>query len=144
MIGRRQRTRILILEGGVLAHELANEIRSQHTITVLDESDECLVMIKNRETARNTSFYLGEVLVTEAKVLLNEVTGLGLIQGHSSEKALDLAVIDAAYQAQLPNVHTWDHKLLSAEKLIEEKRREEDLNILASRVEFESMDRESE
>lgn len=141
-ISRKHRTEILIREGGKLAAELANELRSQHDIRVLQKPSEGLVMIKLREDARNSVFYLGEVLVTEAKVQVESATGLGVVRGTNAELALDLAVLDAAWNAQLPICAGWDGRLQDVEKELTREAAIENGRRMATRVNFVSMQEE--
>jgi len=141
-LSRRRRTRILVLDQSGLAARLAKQIRDRYRFAVLEEPDPCLVMIKQKESARNTAFFLGEVLVTEARVLLEGATGIGLVQGHDAEKALDLALIDGALQAGLAETQGWLGEFLAAEGEITAQRAAQDREVLASRVEFESMDKD--
>ena len=67
MITRLRRTRILVDGDERLAESFANEIARKHRVTVLEDANEGLAMIRMRESARNSRYNLGEVLVTEAK-----------------------------------------------------------------------------
>lgn len=120
---------------------MADMILDQHAVEVLEAANSGLVMAKVRESAQNSLFYPGEVLVTECKVSIKGQIGLGLVQGHDSDMAFWLAVIDAAYRANLPEVELKDWKeALTAEKdWIDCKRSEETGQILQTRVNFETM-----
>ncbi len=69
-------------------------------------------MIKMRETAKRELFYLGEVLVTEAKVSINGTLGMGIVVGDNEELALNLAIIDCATNAILKKHYAGIHYLL--------------------------------
>jgi alpha-D-ribose 1-methylphosphonate 5-triphosphate synthase subunit PhnG len=59
-----------------------------------------LVMLPMRDTVHETDFLLGEVLVAEAHVRLADGSeGYGLIVGRELERAMAMAVIDAARTA---------------------------------------------
>lgn len=60
-----------------------------------------LVMLPMEETVRGEVFYLGEVLVAEALVEACGATGYGACLGRDLEQALALALIDAAYSAEI-------------------------------------------
>lgn len=94
---RNRRTRILVEDQTDLALQLAQEADGLFPVVVREPAHPGLMMTRVRESAQNTLFYLGEVLVTRARVSINEQSGLGLLQGEEREKALALAVIDAAY-----------------------------------------------
>ena len=80
---------------------LADSVREKYEIKVIEEPNQGLVMIKMRETAQKELFYLGEVLVTEAKVYVNGALGMGIVKGENEELAMNLAIIDGAYKANI-------------------------------------------
>ena len=98
-MNRKRRTEILIRSPKELAKKLADNVRKKYAIRVIEEPNQGLVMIKMRETAKKELFYLGEVLVSEAKVYVNGALGMGIVKGENEELALNLAIIDGAYKA---------------------------------------------
>jgi alpha-D-ribose 1-methylphosphonate 5-triphosphate synthase subunit PhnG len=62
-----------------------------------------LVMLPYRDTAQSSAFYLGEVLVTEAHVRLenHNTEGYGVCTGRDVEQALAVALLDAALQGNI-------------------------------------------
>lgn len=60
-----------------------------------------LVMLPLRDTVTGTDFHLGEVLVAEAHIRVPEtsVEGFGMVVGRDLERAMAMAVIDAAATA---------------------------------------------
>ncbi|SMC70693.1 phosphonate C-P lyase system protein PhnG [Rhizobium sp. RU36D] len=60
-----------------------------------------LVMLPLRDTVADTDFHLGEVLVAEAHIRLpgTSVEGYGMVTGRDLERAMAVAVIDAAAAA---------------------------------------------
>jgi alpha-D-ribose 1-methylphosphonate 5-triphosphate synthase subunit PhnG len=141
-MNRERRTRILVRGSASLRGRLAAAIEEAYSVEELADADEGLVMIKARETARGCLYYLGELLVTEAKVRVRGATGLGIIAGFDAEAARALAVIDAACNASLPEAVGWEALLLDEESAIAARDEEEAGRVARSRVEFESMDRE--
>ena len=91
-MNRRRRTAILIDGSPSFAKDLAGEIERNYAIQVLSEPQHALTMIKLRETAKNSLFYLGEVLVTETKVQINNQLGIGIVVGNEEELSYQLAV----------------------------------------------------
>jgi alpha-D-ribose 1-methylphosphonate 5-triphosphate synthase subunit PhnG len=59
------------------------------------------VMLPMRDTVAGTDFHLGEVLVAEAHIRINhtEINGYGMVTGRDLERAMAMAVIDAAAMA---------------------------------------------
>ena len=60
-----------------------------------------LVMLPYTESVQHTRFHLGEVLVSEAKVMLHGQTGYGACLGRDLEQSLAIAILDAALQADI-------------------------------------------
>ena len=58
-----------------------------------------LVMLPCRDTVHGTLFHLGEVLIAEAEVQRDGLTGYGAILGRDLEGALAVALLDLAWQA---------------------------------------------
>ncbi|RVM17897.1 phosphonate C-P lyase system protein PhnG [Sinorhizobium meliloti] len=60
-----------------------------------------LVMLPMRDTVTGSDFYLGEVLTAEAHIRLNDhgAEGYGMVTGRDLERAMAMAVIDAALDA---------------------------------------------
>jgi len=136
---RKQRTEILLNSPRHLAERLALEIFSHYVIRNVEEPNNGLVMVKVRETAKQGLFYLGEVFITECKVMIEGQLGIGMVQGHKTELAYHLAIIDAAYNAELPETFGWTDLLLAEKRVIEEKRAAQQAKILKTRVNFETM-----
>lgn len=137
---RRQRTETLINGSPHIAEALAHEIQSRYPIELIEEPNQGLVMVKVRETAQKSLFYLGEVLVTECKVGIGGAVGVGIIKGDEPEKAYNLAVIDAAYAAQLEETEGWTTVLQSESERIAAERHAYQEKVLRTKVDFETMD----
>lgn len=65
------------------------------------ESRSGLVLLPMRDTVQETDFHLGDVLVAEAHVRLPDaaVEGYGMVLGHDLERAMAMALLDAALAA---------------------------------------------
>ncbi|MFJ7933966.1 phosphonate C-P lyase system protein PhnG [Sporosarcina sp. NPDC096371] len=139
-MNRRRRTKILIDGSRTLARQLANEIERNYPIHVVTEPHHGLTMIKLRETAKKTLFYLGEVLVTETKVQIHQSFGIGIVVGNEEELSYQLAVIDAAYEADLIDTQSWAPLLIEEEKRIQQHKTKQEASLLKTKVNFEMMD----
>lgn len=137
---RRRRTEILLKGSPEVASNLAREIRHKYDVKTIEEPNHGLVMVKVRETARRSLFYLGEMLITQCKVLINGHLGLGMVKGDEPELAYDLAVIDAAYQAELPETKDWTRTLLHEDERIKQHDRDFRNKVLKTKVNFQTMD----
>ncbi|WP_077318720.1 phosphonate C-P lyase system protein PhnG [Virgibacillus proomii] len=137
---RRRRTEILVQGNADLAEKLASQIKQAYTYKVIVKPHYGLTMVKMRESAKKSLFYIGEVLVTEAKVEINEQIGIGIVQGMEDELAMNLAIIDAAYNANLPETQMWTNLLVVAEAEINRKKIKRQAELLETKVNFETME----
>jgi alpha-D-ribose 1-methylphosphonate 5-triphosphate synthase subunit PhnG len=139
-MNRKKRTEILVRGANEVAAKLAREILNKYDVKTVEEPNYGLVMVKARETARRSLFYLGEVLITECKVLINDYLGIGIVKGQEQELAYHLAIVDASYRASLPETEGWTAVLLLEEEKIEEKRAAFHNKVLKTKVDFQTMD----
>ncbi|MEA5093123.1 hypothetical protein SDC9_43515 [bioreactor metagenome] len=139
-MNRKRRCKVLIDGNSKIAEQLAAVIKSNYKINVLDVPNNGLVMLKMRENAKQSLFYIGEVAVIEARVEVQGSIGLGVLIGSDSQLAYNLAVIDAAYNANLPEILSWREILLAEEGLIENKIKSKTASILKTKVDFATMD----
>ncbi|EKN65917.1 hypothetical protein BABA_18012 [Neobacillus bataviensis LMG 21833] len=139
---RKRRTEILINGSKKLAAAMANEILENYIASMMEEPNDGLVMVKVRESAKKSLFYIGEVFVTECKVSIHDSLGIGVVTGHEKELAYQLAVIDAAYTAGLKETESWEKLLLQEEKKIAMDRADKLKQVLNTKVSFETMDTE--
>ncbi len=137
---RKERTRILVHCSTAFLRQWAQYFEQKAQFQVIEEPKNALTMLRMRESAQHSLFYLGEVLVSETRVQCRDAIGIGLIQGNELEKSYALAVIDAACNAALDGVD-------QLEKALVQKKQEQDAayarhvaGILKTRVNFETMD----
>lgn len=136
---RKRRTEILIKGSSQIAKKISLEIEEKYLVKIVEEPNYGLVMVKIREGAKKTLFYIGEVLVTEAKVLIQGKLGIGIVSGNDTELAYWLAVIDAAYNANLEETKGWDGILIFEGIKIKEELKKREAKILKTKVNFENM-----
>jgi len=137
---RKKRTEILINGSSEVSVKLAQEILTVYEVKTLEDPNNSLVMVKVRESAKRSLFYLGEVLITECKVMIQGALGIGMVMGHKSELAYNLAIIDAAYNANCPETKEWTGVLLLEEDRIKEKCEALQNKVLKTKVNFDNMD----
>ncbi|KLU66614.1 MULTISPECIES: phosphonate C-P lyase system protein PhnG [Desulfosporosinus] len=137
---RKQRTEILIKGSAEVSAKLAHEILQIYDVRTIEESKNSLVMVKVREGAQRSLFYLGEVLVTECKVMINGFLGIGMVKGHEPNLAYNLAIIDAAYNGDLPETKAWTKALLQEQFHINENYEALKKQVLKTKVNFNTMD----
>lgn len=139
---RKLRTEILIHCDLEFLKRLSDEANEALHITMIEEPSTCLTMIKMRENAQNSLFYLAEMLVSECRVQAGSSIGIGLIQGDEPEKAYYLACIDAAYNTNCLFCQQWNGLLMLEKEKQDEKQRLVKAAILKSKVSFDTMDNE--
>ncbi|MFO1446480.1 phosphonate C-P lyase system protein PhnG [Bacillus sp. Bva_UNVM-123] len=139
-MNRKRRTEILINSPFEVAEAFAQEIQGSYSITLIQKPESGLVMLKMRETAKKSLFYLGEVFVTECKVQIYNSIGIGIIKGDKPELSFHLAIIDAAYGAGLMETKAWTSILEEKEAELFKQRRKRNQEIMRTKVSFETMD----
>ena len=118
---------------------LGEELQQQYSLTIVKKPEKSLVMIKMREPVKNSLFYLGETIITEAVVQLEDTVGTAVTMGDDFEKALHMAIIDAA-----ENIGVFVHEdlLLEWEQAQRQKMEQENALFQKTKVDFHSMDSE--
>ena len=139
---RKERTRVLVEGRREVLSRIAREAEGACEVRVVEDPAEELVMLKVREGAQRSLFYLGEALMTSCTVRVGDAYGYGMVLGEDRDKARDLAVVDAAYahDEALGERLGWD-ELLAREAAcldVELRRRREAL--LKTQVDFSTME----
>lgn len=119
---------------------LANRIREKHEMIVVKEPEKALAMIKMREPVKESLFYLGEVIVTEATVSVNGITGTAVAMGDDFEKTCAMAIIDAACNG---NFFEEEDVLFALEREQIRRVEKENAMFMKTMVNFHSMDSEA-
>lgn len=97
-------------------------------------------MIKMRERGKGELFYIGEALITEAKVYVDGAMGIGILSGEDSDKALDLAIVDGAYNLNSEECKLFYEILLREEERIKNLENNKKNQILKTKVDFTTME----
>lgn len=141
MISRRRRTEALVESDATVALGLAALVCREVEVIDLARPRQGLVMCEVRETARGSRFYLGEALMSESRVRIGEVEGLGVVLGSDAELARALAVVDAACALPVPLACAGDLEegIASAERDLAVRRAHEAMLTGTSRVSFDTM-----
>ncbi len=118
--------------------EIAEQIKAGSEIQILKEPKKTLVMVKARESVKNSLFYLGEVLATECMVTVDGAKGISVIAGDDFKKAVSAAIIDG-YLNGSKNKETVIEKIQQLGR--QQKKGREQLNrqIRKSKVNFNVM-----
>ena len=118
---------------------LGEDLQQQYSLTIVKKPEKSLVMIKIREPVKNSLFYLGETIITEAVVQLEDTVGTAVTMGDDFEKALHMAIIDAA---ENKGVFVHEDLLLEWEQAQRQKMEQENALFQKTKVDFHSMDSE--
>ena len=134
---KKRLTKILAKADRYIVAELSAEIQKMYRPVIVKEPGKTLTMIKMREPVRQSLFYIGEVIVCEATVEIDDIQGVAVLMGDDIEKTLDMAIIDAAINK---GIFTGMDKLLELEKEQNDLVMRENAMHLKTMVNFESMD----
>ena len=119
---------------------MSADIRKECRPVIVKEPGMSLAMIRMREPVKQSLFYIGEVIVCEAAVEIDGALGVAILMGDDAEKALDMAIIDAAVNKGA--FKDFD-RLYELERQQEEYAMRENALHLKTMVSFESMDQEA-
>lgn len=139
---RKERTQVLVEGDRDLLGSIAREVEQVHDVEVVREPVEELVMLKMRESARRSQFYLGEALMTSCVVRIGEAYGYGMVLGEDREKAFDLAIVDAAYALDdlADDRRAYDERIAEEQERIAAQRRLRNEAVLRTQVDFSTME----
>lgn len=137
---RKERTKILVHCDNEFLKTWADKFEKEEPMQMIEEPSNAMTMIKMRESAQNSLFYLGEMLISETRVSCKGKIGIGIVQGNALEASFYLAVIDAGVHAELSIVQEFEKEL----KLVQDKQniqKQKHIDkILKTRVQFETME----
>ena len=139
-MNRKRISRILAKADAAKVAELAHEIEQKYAIIIIKEPRKTLTMIRMREPVKSSLFHLGEVIVTEAIVSVEDIKGMAVLLGDQPEKTLHMAILDAAYNK---GIFVAEHVLLELERAQMLHEQKENALHLKTMVSFQSMDQQS-
>lgn len=133
-------SKILVEGNQELMKQIAINIEEISSIKIERSPQTGLVMMKTRDSVSKQPFYMGEVLVTECVVEVEGVAGIGILMGENPERAYQIALIDAAFNAKLPIINHWITLLEEEERKISARQEKELAMASSSRVNFDTME----
>ncbi len=141
-MNRKERTRVLVEGDRKLLSRMASEAEQRFSVAVVKDPTEELVMLKMREDAQRSLFYLGEALMTSCTVRIGQSYGYGMVLGEDHKKARDLAIVDAAYAAcgNESMLCRWDEELVAEQQRLDEHARTLSEALLRTQVDFSTME----
>ncbi|WP_215827912.1 phosphonate C-P lyase system protein PhnG [Pelorhabdus rhamnosifermentans] len=133
--------REIMAEGNLSVWEDAAEmIAARHDIKVLQQPETCMTMMQALDSVGHTPFYVGEILMTEAVVSINEATGFGFALEDEPVRALCIAIIDAAFTAHIEEEVEIRHIVAAEEQRILKRQQQEAALVAATQVRFDIME----
>lgn len=75
-----------------------DQIKEIAEVKILKEPKMGLVMMRSRDTVAQEIFNLGEVLVSDCTVFVDNQPGYGVVMGNQPERAEAMAIIDAVFR----------------------------------------------
>jgi len=132
--------RILNLTNSPDVVGFSKQFEGKFPVTILKKPQKTLVMLKVRESARNSLFYAGEALACECMVKIGDVKGFAAALGDDMNKVYAMAVIDAILNAELPESALIMEALQKWESKIEKARSIESKYTMSTKVNFSVME----
>jgi Uncharacterized enzyme of phosphonate metabolism len=115
-------------------------VSEKYGVTVLKGPGKTLAMLKMRETVCGSLYYLGETIVCQAIVEVSGAKGMAVLMGDDLDKALGMAAVDAAFNAELLECEDFTRLLLDEEKKQRAAVERENALYMQTTVDFRSMD----
>jgi alpha-D-ribose 1-methylphosphonate 5-triphosphate synthase subunit PhnG len=137
---KSQIARILIEGDPKLLQRLSQQIEQSYKVIMIKQPEKSLVMAKANDSVSQQPFYMGEVLVTECTISIEDIYGFGVLMGEEAVKAYQLAVVDGAFQAKLPETEAWYSDLLIEERHIAARHQFEYSQAMKTKVNFDTME----
>ena len=135
---RKLWTRVFAKYGRQEAINFFLKYKEELDFDIISGPSEGLVMVKTREHAKNTLFYMGEVLITETKIRHGSTVGTGLVKGSDNELSQAMAFIDLSIKME--QFTTELNEILNTLKNVEANDiAEKTKKILQTKVSFEMM-----
>ncbi|MGY4688341.1 phosphonate C-P lyase system protein PhnG [Salibacterium sp. K-3] len=133
-------SRILVHAKLEMMERFCSQLEENYQVVLEAEPQKSLVLMKTKDSVSAQNFYNGEILVTECKVTLHNSPGFGIVIGEQPDRSFFMAVIDAAFNAELPEVSSWMNTLIQEETRIEREKIQETQKAAESQVHFDTME----
>lgn len=131
-----RRTKIFIEGDRKLLARLTEQIEQRYDVRVERKAQGSLAMARARDSVTHQPFNVGEILLTECTVAIGDIYGFGAVMGEDRTCAYELAVMDAAFRAGLPETNLWTELLVEEEERIRNRHAQELAIAMRTRVDF--------
>lgn len=137
-------TKILInMDLGKL-EKIYSMIKNISSISIIKEPNLATVMVRANESVNNATFNLGEILVTECSVKVDESLGYGIVAENDGKKVVYLAAIDAVLHSnntKFDELKNYINKSVYEESLRYEQEIIDEFSLInKTKVQFNTMD----
>lgn len=139
-MNKAQITRVLVEGDRGLLRKLCDDIERNYPVSIVKGPEKSLVMSKAKDSVSEQPFFLGEILVTECIVDVRGTHGIGILIGEHPEAAYELAVVDAAMNAKLPETRDWIAVFKEEERRIIARLHRERALVMGTKVNFDTME----
>lgn len=134
-------TDYILIEGDLnRIKNFVESIESKYEVEITKKPSIGLTMVRANDSVEHQEFYLGEVLVTETEVSVNNKVGSGICIGDEPIRSYCQAVIDAVLQLNDENYNEVTSFLNQEAELISNKEKEENYEIQKTKVNFKLME----
>ncbi len=120
--------------------DLAQTVVDNHTVEILLPPETCTAMLQAVDSVGCAPFYLGEVLMSEAAVAIKGVAGYGFAIEDEPQRALCVAIFDAALAAGVSEADTIRRALDEEAGRLCARQRQEESFVAATKVNFAIME----
>ena len=118
---------------------LSEKLKKTIPFEIIKKPEEGLMMFRMQESIENIAFNVGEVLVTQAEVKVENSLGYAMIMGMNKESALNKAFLMGILAAGLPeSTEIIDLAYVVKEEKVKKMKEEREI-INSTRVKFETM-----
>lgn len=132
-----ERTRTKILNS--LTFEQLEKIVPNINYEIVKEPQLGTVMVKVNDKGRNGSFYIGEVVVYECFVKVNNVVGKGISLNDNPDFSKALAIINGLYKSNSDGEYNLTSKIIELKSIVDDKEKNQAKMILSTKVSFDTM-----
>lgn len=141
-MNRKERTRVLVEGNRKVLSRMACEAEQLYAVAMVKEPTEELVMLKVREGAQRSLFYLGEALMTSCAVRIGGAHGYGMVLGEDRKKPaiwrLSMRCMPQAGNEIL--LLAWEETLEEERQCLAEAERKHAEALLRTQVDFSTME----
>jgi alpha-D-ribose 1-methylphosphonate 5-triphosphate synthase subunit PhnG len=124
--------------------EIVAKIAATSKIVIMKPARTALVMMGVKDSVQMVPFYLGEVLISQCAVTVDETIGYGFMMGEDLAKVYCLAVIEAALVGKHQLSQEINEIMAERASVIRQQQRIEYSLVAKTKVRFETMEETSD